>query len=313
MKTKQQLQEEAIVETTKLGDFCRQCELDILVGSEDDGITFKSVLVNRPGLLLAGFEDYFGNARVQVIGYAEYYYLATLQDEAKKKTLTRLFNRKIPCIIYARGIKPSEMEIDIAKQYNVPVLFSEMTTTWLMQEISAYLDDLLAPTEVVHGSLLDINGVGVLLTGSSGMGKSEIAIELVNRGHRIIADDAVVVKKVRNELVGSAPDKIKHFIEVRGLGIIDIKSMYGVGSVLESDDIDLVIHLDKDCNLEDYDRLGSMDNTFEILGESRPQINVPVLAGRNLAVIVEVAIRNYQLKKQGYDALEELRKRTNLK
>ncbi|MDE5655292.1 MAG: HPr(Ser) kinase/phosphatase, partial [Clostridia bacterium] len=181
------------------------------------------------------------------------------------------------------------------------------------QEISAYLDDLLAPTEMVHGSLLDINGVGVLLTGSSGMGKSETAIELINRGHRIIADDAVVVKKVRNDLVGRAPDKIKHFIEVRGLGIIDIKSMYGVGAVLDSEDIDLVIHLDKDANLEDYDRLGSMDNTFEILGESRPQINVPVLAGRNLAVIVEVATRNFQLKKQGYDALEELRKRTNLK
>ncbi|MDE6870396.1 MAG: HPr kinase/phosphorylase, partial [Clostridia bacterium] len=159
----------------------------------------------------------------------------------------------------------------------------------------------------------DINGVGVLLTGTSGMGKSETAIELINRGHRIIADDAVVVKKVRNDLVGRAPDKIKHFIEVRGLGIIDIKSMYGVGAVLDSEDIDLVIHLDKDANLEDYDRLGSMDNTCEILGESRPQINVPVLPGRNLAVIVEVATRNFQLKKQGYDALEELRKRTNLK
>ncbi|MDE6276194.1 MAG: HPr(Ser) kinase/phosphatase [Clostridia bacterium] len=313
MKTKQQMIEEAIVETVKLGDFCRQAELEILVGDKDDDITFKSVLVNRPGLLLAGFEDYFGNARVQVIGNAEYYYLASLQPEAKQKALTRLCVQKIPCIIYARGIQPTQMEIDIAKQYGIPVLLSDMTTNWLMQEISAYLDDLLAPTEVVHGSLLDINGVGVLLTGISGMGKSETAIELINRGHRIIADDAVVVKKVRNDLVGSAPDKIKHFIEVRGLGIIDIKSMYGVGAVLDSEDIDLVIHLDKDANLEDYDRLGSMDNTYEILGESRPQINLPVLPGRNLAVIVEVATRNFQLKNQGYDALEELRKRTNLK
>ena len=291
MNTNKQMLEEAIVETTKLGEFCRQCELEILVGDKDDDITFK---------------------RVQVIGYAEYYYLATLQDDIKEKALTRLFNQKIPCIIYARGIKPTKMEIDIAKQYGIPVLLSDMTTTWLMQEISAYLDDLLAPIEVVHGSLLDINGVGVLLTGTSGMGKSETAIELINRGHRIIADDAVIVKKVRNDLVGRAPDKIKHFIEVRGLGIIDIKSMYGVSAVLDSETIDLVIHLDNDANLEDYDRLGSMDNTFEILGESRPQINVPVLAGRNLAVIVEVATRNYQLKIQGYDALEELRKRTNL-
>ncbi len=312
MNTNKQMLEEAIVETTKLGEFCRQCELEILVGDKDDDITFKSVLVNRPGLFLAGFEDYFGNVRVQVIGYAEYYYLATLQDDIKEKALTRLFNQKIPCIIYARGIKPTKMEIDIAKQYGIPVLLSDMTTTWLMQEISAYLDDLLAPIEVVHGSLLDINGVGVLLTGTSGMGKSETAIELINRGHRIIADDAVIVKKVRNDLVGRAPDKIKHFIEVRGLGIIDIKSMYGVSAVLDSETIDLVIHLDNDANLEDYDRLGSMGNTFEILGESRPQINVPVLAGRNLAVIVEVATRNYQLKIQGYDALEELRKRTNL-
>ncbi len=313
MNTKQHMTEEAIIETAKLKDFCAQCKLDILVGNKDDDITFKSVLVNRPGLLLAGFEDYFSNARVQVIGNAEYYYLASLQPSEKKKALTKLFVQRIPCVIYSRSIKPTQIEIDIAKQYGIPVLLSDMTTTWLMQEISAYLDDLLAPTEMVHGSLLDINGIGVLLTGSSGMGKSETAIELINRGHRIIADDAVVVKKVRNDLVGRAPEKIKHFIEVRGLGIIDIKSMYGVGAVLDSEDIDLVIHLDKDANLEDYDRLGSMDNTCEILGESRPQINVPVLPGRNLAVIVEVATRNFQLKQQGHDALEELRKRTNLK
>lgn len=149
--------------------------------------------------------------------------------------------------------------------------------------------------------------------GASGMGKSETAIELINRGHRIIADDAVIVKKVRNDLVGSAPENIKHFIEVRGLGIIDVRSMYGVGAVLDSEDIDLVIRLDTNVDLAEYDRLGTTDNTCEILGESRPQINVPVLAGRNLAVIVEVATRNYRLKKQGYDALEELRKRTNLK
>ncbi|MCX4363354.1 MAG: HPr(Ser) kinase/phosphatase [Clostridia bacterium] len=312
MNSKNEMTEEAIVEKIMLGEFCKQCRLDILVGDKDDDITFKSVLVNRPGLLLAGFEDYFGNARVQVIGNAEYYYLATLQGGAKKKALTRLFVQKIPCVIYSRGIKPTQMEIDIAKEYGIPVLLSNMTTTWLMQEISAYLDDLLAPTEMVHGSLLDINGVGVLLTGSSGMGKSETAIELINRGHRIIADDPVLVKKVRNELVGSAPDRIKHFIEVRGLGIIDIKSMYGVGAVLDSDDIELVVHLDKDADLTDYDRLGSMDNNCEILGESRPQINVPVLPGRNLAVIVEVATRNFQLKKQGYDALQELKKRTKL-
>ena len=293
---KNNIHEENIVETTKLGDFCKQCQLDILIGGTDDDITFKSTLVNRPGLLLAGFEDYFGNSRVQVMG----------------KALRRLFVQRIPCVIYSRGIKPSKMEVDIAKEYGIPVLLSEMTTTWLMQEVSAYLDVLLAPTEMVHGSLLDINGVGVLLTGSSGMGKSETAIELINRGHRIIADDAVIVKKVRNELVGSAPDKIKHFIEVRGLGIIDVQDMYGVGAVLDSEDIDLVIHLDNDANLAEYDRLGTTDNTCEILGESRPQINVPVLAGRNLAVIVEVATRNFQLKKQGYDALSELRKRTNL-
>lgn len=178
---KNNIHEENIVETTKLGDFCKQCQLDILIGGTDDDITFKSTLVNRPGLLLAGFEDYFGNSRVQVIGNAEYYYLATLQDCEKGKALRRLFVQRIPCVIYSRGIKPSKMEVDIAKEYGIPVLLSEMTTTWLMQEVSAYLDVLLAPTEMVHGSLLDINGVGVLLTGSSGMGKSETAIELINR------------------------------------------------------------------------------------------------------------------------------------
>ena len=177
---------------------------------------------------------------------------------------------------------------------------------------SQILDNLLAQTEMVHGTLLDINGVGVLLTGHSGMGKSETAIELINRGHRIIADDAVCVKRVRNELVGKAPENIKYFMEVRGLGIIDIKNMYGVGAVLESEFIDLVIRLDKINDLADYDRLGSMDNTCEILGISLPQINIPVMPGRNIAVIVEVATRNYLLKKMGYNALEDLKKRTNL-
>ena len=304
---------EAIEETVKLSDFCKECDLQILLGNADDDITFKSVLVNRPGLLFAGFEDYFVSSRVQVIGNAEFYYLASLSDSAKYEALARLYEKKIPCVIYTRGIVPSQMEIDFAKRRKIPVLSSQMTTTWLMHEVSNYLDNLLAPTEMVHGSLLDINGVGVLLTGTSGLGKSETAIELINRGHRLIADDAVVVKRVRNELVGKAPEKIKDFIEVRGLGIIDIRNMYGVGAVLESEYINLVIHLDKITSLEEYDRLGSMDNTCEILGVSLPQINVPVLAGRNVAVIVEVATRNYRLKRLGYNALDELKKRTNLK
>ena len=303
---------EAIEETVKLGDFCKECDLQILYGDSDDNITFKSVLVNRPGLLLAGFDDYFGSSRVQVVGNAEYYYLASLQDSAKQEALARFFKKRIPCVIYTRGILPSKMEMDFAQNYKIPVLSSQMTTTWLMHEVGNYLDNLLAPTEMVHGTLLDINGVGVLLTGTSGLGKSETAIELINRGHRIIADDAVIVKRVRNELVGKAPEKIKDFIEVRGLGIIDIRSMYGVGAVLESEYINLVIHLDKITSLEEYDRLGSVDNTCEILGVSLPQINVPVLAGRNVAVIVEVATRNYRLKRLGYNALDELKKRTNL-
>ena len=301
---------EEIEAKVKLGDFCKECDLQILLGDSDDDITFKSVLVNRPGLVLAGFDDYFGSSRVQVVGNAEYYYLASLKDDAKKEAIARLYEKRIPCVIYTRGILPSQMEMDFAKKYKIPVLSSQMTTTWLMHEVGNYLDNLLAPTEMVHGSLLDINGVGVLLTGSSGLGKSETAIELINRGHRIIADDAVVVKRVRNELVGKAPEKIKDFIEVRGLGIIDVRSMYGVGAVLESEYINLVIHLDKISSLEEYDRLGSMDNTCEILGVSLPQINVPVLAGRNVAVIVEVATRNYRLKRLGYNALDELKKRT---
>lgn len=304
--------EEAVSQTIRLGDFCKDCDLELLCGKEDDSVVFKSVLVNRPGLLLAGFENYFGNSRIQVIGNAEYYYLASLQYEEKEKALKRLFVQKIPCIIYARGIKPSQLEIDIATQYNVPILRSQMTTTWLMHELGNYLDNLLAYTDTVHGTLLDINGVGVLLTGHSGMGKSETAIELINRGHRIIADDAVFVKRVRNELIGKAPENIKYFMEVRGLGIIDIKNMYGVGAVLESEYIDLVIKLDKISDFADYDRLGSMDNTYEILGIALPQINIPVMPGRNIAVIVEVATRNFLLKKMGYDALEDLKKRTNL-
>lgn len=308
----EELTGEAIAETIRLGDFCKECDLKIISGVEEQDITFSSVLVNRPGLLFAGFEDYFVSSRVQVIGNAEYYYLASLSTDGKQKALARLFEKKIPCVIYTCGILPSEMETEFARGRGIPILSSQMTTTWLMHEVGNFLDNLLAPTEMVHGSLLDINGVGVLLTGTSGMGKSETAIELINRGHRLIADDAVIVKRVRNELVGKAPDKIKDFIEVRGLGIIDVRSMYGVGAVLESEYINLVIHLDKITTLADYDRLGIVDNTCEMLGVSLPQISVPVLAGRNVAVIVEVATRNFRLKRLGYNAIDELKKRTNL-
>ena len=195
----------------------------------------------------------------------------------------------------------------------MPFLGSKLTTTAINTLLADYLDDLLAPSTSLHGTLMDIGGTGVLLTGDSGMGKSETALELVHRGHRLVADDAVVVRKVDNQLIGRAPESIKFFMEVRGIGIIDVRSMFGVGSVLDSDDINLVVQLEKWKSDMTYDRFGNENRTEEILGLQIPKMTIPVMPGRNLAIVVEVAARNYRLKRFGYDAAQSLAERANLR
>lgn len=298
--------------TVKIKEFCRDCELEVLVGNEQDFITFNSVFVNRPGLLLAGFEEYFGSQRVQIIGNAEHYYFRSLPEPEREKAILRLFSQHIPCVIFTRGINPWHKTLMYAEKYNVPVLSSPLTTTAINSTIARYLNDLLAPTQSLHGTLMDIGGTGVLLIGNSGMGKSEAALELVHRGHRLVADDAVIIKRIGDELVGKSPDAIKFFMEVRGIGVIDVRSMFGVGSVLDSDDINLVIQLEKWSTQADLDRLGDSEQTEEILGVNLPKLTIPVMPGRNLAIVVEVAARNYRLKKFGYNAVESLMERIHL-
>ncbi|MGN0771299.1 MAG: HPr(Ser) kinase/phosphatase [Christensenellales bacterium] len=300
------MEEEVIVKTVKLKDFCLSCGLDIIIGNEDDDVTFTSMLVNRPGLLLAGFEDYFGAGRVQLIGFAEHYYFESLSDEDKVKCIERLCSKEIPCMIYARELQPNKIAVEVFAKYSIPILQSHSTTTQLNTVVAGYLQNLLAPSLSCHGTLLDISGTGVLITGESGLGKSETALELVHRGHRLVADDAVIIKKVNNELVGRAPDNIKFFMEVRGIGIIDVRRLYGVGAVLDSEDIHLVIELQKwKDNGEGFDRLKNT-GVATILGIEKPKIVLPVMPGRNLAIVVEVAARNFRLKEFGYDPLKEL-------
>ena len=298
-------------ESVKIKNFCRDCGLELLQGNELDYITFSSELINRPGLLLTGFEDYFGDGRVQVVGNAEYYYIHSLPEEEKRKAMERFFSKRIPCVIYTRSINPSPYMLELAEIHNIPIFMSHLTTTALNTVVSNYLERLLAPMSCVHGTLLEISGIGVLLTGRSGQGKSETALELIHRGHRLVADDAVIVKRLGEQLIGTAPEKIKFFMEVRGIGIIDIRSMYGVASVLPQSDIDLVIELRKWSGDEEFDRIADKAEYEEILGKNVPKTVLPVMPGRNLAVVVEVAARNLRMKRMGYDAWGDLMK--NLK
>lgn len=300
--------EYTISESVKIKNFCQDCNLELLQGNETDYITFSSGLLNRPGLILAGFDDYFGDGRVQMIGNAEYYYIKSLPEDKKEQAIEKLFAKRVPCVIYTRSINPSSLALEVASRYNTPVFLSHKTTTALNTDIANYLEKLLAPMKSVHATLLEISGIGVLLTGKSGLGKSETALELIHRGHRLVGDDAVIVKRINDQLIGTAPERIKFFMEVRGIGIIDVRSLYGVSSVLPDKSIDMVIELRQWNGDADFDRLCNEEKYEEILGISVPKLTLPVMPGRNLAVVVEVAARNYRMKKMGYDAVADLLK-----
>lgn len=298
--------EERQGEFINLEEFAADCNLEIVSGTGVDKIYFSTVNINRPGLLLAGFEDYFGEARVQVIGNAEHYYLDKFSVKERADKLESLFSKRIPCVIFSRNIDPAPDMIELAYKHNVPLLKSKMLTSALVNDLVKYLNIMLAPCINMHGVLLEISGIGVLLTGKSGMGKSETALELIHRGHRLVADDNVIIKRIQDEIIGTAPDKIKHFMEIRGVGIIDVRSMFGVGSVLKEKEIDLVIEFEIWGNNKEYDRLG-LDAKYEnIFGLKIPKLLMPVMPGRNLAIVVEVAARNQRLKKMGYNAVEQL-------
>ena len=273
-------------------------------------IMVSSNEVNRTGLPLTGFFDYFDNNRLQIIGNVETAYLSTLSEEKIREAMEMLFKNDIPAMIVSRDIEPSPVIVEVANKYNTPLLRTKLSTSRFVSALIAFLNVELAPRETRHGVLVEVYGEGILLLADSGVGKSEAAVELVKRGHRLIADDAVEIRKVSDKtLVGTAPKIIKHFIEIRGIGIVDVKNIFGVGAVKDSEKIDLVINLENWQPKKQYDRLGLKTEYTEILGLEVPSLTVPVKPGRNLAVIIEVAAMNNRQKRMGYNAAQALNDR----
>lgn len=266
--------------------------------------------VSRPGLQLVGFCEYFDNRRIQIMGKVEFTYLEQFEAEERIKRLRNFFELDFPALIITRGWQIFPEMLDFAEEFHVPLLRCEHGTSQFMSMIIHYLSEQLAPCKTRHGVLCEIYGEGVLIMGESGVGKSEAAIELVKRGHRLVADDAVEIKKISDsQLIGSSPDIIRHFVEVRGIGIIDVKEIFGMGAIKDEQQIDMVIHLEPWEKDKQYDRLGMIDEYTNIMGINVPSITIPVKLGRNIAVIVEVAAMNNRQKKMGYNAAVELNKR----
>ncbi len=277
---------------------------------DTDKIVVSHPDINRPALQLTGFYDHFDNERVQLMGNVEMAYLSGLSREHRIAMYDRLISSKIPCIVFCRNRMPEEEVLELCDHYGVPCLLSSKTTSDVMAEIIRWLKAKLAPCISIHGVLVDVFGEGVLLMGESGIGKSEAALELVKRGHRLVSDDVVEIRKVSDEtLVGTAPNITKYFIELRGIGIIDVKTLFGVESVKDTQSIDIVIKLEDWDKDREYDRLGLEDQYTEFLGNKVVCHKIPVRPGRNLAVIVESAAVNYRQKKMGYNAAQELYKR----
>lgn len=266
--------------------------------------------INRPALQLAGYFAHFDSARVQVVGNVEYFYTKQLEDEKKIEIYKELLSYEIPCIIFSRDLVPDEEFIHIAEENGVPVLGTSRPTSEFTAELIYELGELLAPSITIHGVLVDVYGEGVLITGESGIGKSEAALELVRRGHRLVSDDVVEISRINDHtLIGTAPDITRNFIELRGIGIVDVKSLYGVECIREKQQIDLVIKLSEWKKDAEYDRMGLEDEHIEYLGNEVVCYSVPIRPGRNLAVICETAAVNHRQKKMGYNAAQELYRR----
>ena len=266
--------------------------------------------VNRPALQLSGYFEHFDCERVQIIGYVEYTFLEKMADDKKEEIYSTLLSYQIPCIIFCRNLPPEELFLKMAEKAGVPVFITEKKTSEFTSELIRWLNVQLAPCISIHGVLVDVYGVGVLIMGESGIGKSEAALELIKRGHRLVSDDVVEIRKVSDEtLVGTAPDITSHFIELRGIGIVDVKTLFGVQSVRETQNIDLVITLEDWNKEKEYDRLGLEEEYTEFLGNKVVCHQLPIRPGRNLAIIVETAAINHRQKQMGYNAAQELYKR----
>lgn len=263
--------------------------------------------LNRPALQLAGFFEHFDKERVQIIGNVEFAFLQNMERKNRLWVYDKLMSSGIPCLILCRGIEPDKDMLDAAYKNGVPVCSTEEATSRFDAELARWLNVQLAPSMTIHGVLVDVYGEGVLIMGESGIGKSEAALELIKRGHRLVTDDVVEIRKVSDEtLVGTSPAITKHFIELRGIGIIDVKALFGVESILDTINIDMVIKLEEWNREKEYDRLGLEDSYTEFLGNKVVCYSIPIRPGRNLAVIVEAASVNHRQKKMGYNAAQEL-------
>lgn len=263
--------------------------------------------VNRPGLMFAGYEKFFDSERVEFIGLAEMSYLKELDEATQRERLELFFSLKPPVAILTRNIEAPPVMLELAEKYQVPLLRTAEPTSGIMATLISYLSTELAERITRHGVMVEVYGEGILILGDSGVGKSEAAVELIKRGHRLIADDAVEIRKVSSKtLVGTAPDNIRHFIELRGIGIVNARNIFGIGSVKLTEKIDMVIQLEHWDSQKAYDRLGLEDEYMSILGINIPTTTVPVKPGRNLAIIIEIAAMNNRQKKLGYNAAREL-------
>lgn len=297
--------------TVKLTKLVEDLNLKVITPDVDmTDIKLSVPDINRPALQLTGYYDHFAWERVEVIGYVEYTYLMHLTREEKIKAYEKLMSYKIPCVIFTTQMQPDEDMLRLANEYKVPTFCTDRATSEFTAEIIRWLTVELAPCISVHGVLVDVYGEGVLIMGESGIGKSEAALELIRRGHRLVSDDVVEIRKVSEvTLVGSAPDITRHFIELRGIGIVDVKTLYGVECVKDTQQIDLVIKLEEWNREKEYDRLGLEEEYTEFLGNKVVCHSLPIRPGRNLAVIVETAAVNHRQKKMGYNAAQELYKR----
>ena len=296
------------MESIALKKVVEKMELENLTPDiEIKGIRVTQSDVNRPALQMTGFFQHFDATRLQVIGFVEYTYMGGLSEQRQREVYDELMEYDIPAFVFCRELKPNPIFMESALAHNIPVFSSKKATSGFMAETIRWLNVKLAPCISVHGVLVDVYGEGVLITGESGIGKSEAALELIKRGHRLVTDDVVELRKVSDEtLIGSAPDVTKHLIELRGIGIVDVKSLYGASSVKDTANIDLVIRLEEWDKDKEYDRLGLEENYTEYLGNKIICHNIPIRPGRNLAVICETAAVNHRQKKMGYNAAQEL-------
>ena len=297
---------ETVKDRVSISQLMRDLNLEVVYMPEKEEYFVESEDVNRTGLPLAGYFEYFPYERIQIIGKTEYTYFQNISKKEREEVLDKFFSYEIPVLIVTRGLEVDKDIIKKAKKYQRIVLSSKSNTTRFINRLSNYLDSKLAPHVTIHGVLGDVYGIGVLIKGESSIGKSETALELIQKGHRLVADDAVEIRKVdESRLVGQAPELLKHYMEIRGIGIIDVKSLYGVGAIKNQKAIDLVIELENWNQKKYYDRLGLDREYEEILGKEIEKLVIPVKPGRNTSMIIEVAAMNFRQKGMGIDASNE--------